>query len=211
MFWCYISNIAKSNKVILKTKNTSHVFHMTCVFLCASNYAICQKIDEKLKKSASGTHFKYIFHQRKIDVIPHIDKQISAVTGAVVQQQLCSIMEAVSLPPSISMSEAPGPPPHPPQLLLLLPAPCIKKRHCRLQGGREGGRGRGYLFPRRPDLREAGNLRISMKYLKALLLICSALVRRHSSARHNDVMPAAPLVRARRGWSADPRLLLLAF
>lgn len=54
------------------------------------------------------------------------------------QQQLCSIMEAASLPPSISMSEAPGPPPHPPQLLL--PAPCIKKRHCRLQGEREGGR-----------------------------------------------------------------------
>lgn len=112
---------------------------MTCVFLCASNYATCQRIDEKLKRSASGTHFKYIFHQRKIDVIPHIGKQISAVTGAVMQQQLCSIMEAASLPPSISMSEAPGPPPHPPLLLLLLPAPCIKKRHCRLQGGREGG------------------------------------------------------------------------
>lgn len=35
--------------------------------------------------------------------------QISAVTGAVMQQQLCSIMEAASLPVSISMSEAPSP------------------------------------------------------------------------------------------------------
>lgn len=78
-----------------------------------------------------------IFYQRKLDVSPYTDIQMSAVTGAVMQQQLCSTTEAASLPPSISMSEAPGPPPHPP-LLLLLPAPCIKKRHCRLEGGRVG-------------------------------------------------------------------------